>query len=70
MKKFVSIFTFVFTILNMLIYILLMIVLMAGFYDKTIMEKFNAEWWVPFLVLQIWYNVVVARKAEIEPKEK
>lgn len=62
MKKIASIFSKVFTLLNIIIYILLMVALFVAIFDDTMYEKFDFDWWLYFLVAQIWFNVVIERK--------
>jgi Mn2+/Fe2+ NRAMP family transporter len=64
-QKIASAFSITFTVLNYLIYLFLLVVLIGATYDKSLLTKFNFEWWVCFMVLQIWFNVVITRKSEI-----
>jgi hypothetical protein len=66
MKHLANIFRVTFTVLNYLIYLFLLIVLIAATQDKTILESVNMDWWIAFLILEIWFNSVISRKSEIK----
>jgi len=66
MKHLANIFRVTFTVLNHLIYLSLLIVLIAATQDKTILESVNMDWWIAFLILEIWFNSVISRKSEIK----
>jgi len=70
MKNIAIIFRILFTVLNYLIYLFLLVTLIAATQDKSILEDVNIQWWMAFLILEIWFNTVITRKSEIkDPQE-
>jgi Mn2+/Fe2+ NRAMP family transporter len=70
MKNIAIIFRILFTVLNYLVYLFLLVTLIAATQDKSILEDVNIQWWMAFLILEIWFNTVIARKSEIkDPQE-
>jgi hypothetical protein len=47
-----------------------LIVLIAATQDKTILEAVNIQWWMAFLILEIWFNSVISRKSEIKDSQE
>ncbi len=70
MKNIANIFRTLFTVINYLIYLFLLIVLIAATQDKTILEAVNIQWWMAFLILEIWFNSVISRKSEIKDSQE
>jgi len=70
MKNIAIIFRILFTVLNYLVYLFLLVTLIAATQDKSILEDVNIQWWMAFLILEIWFNTVITRKSEIkDPQE-
>ena len=70
MKNIANTFRTLFTVINYLIYLFLLIVLIAATQDKTILEAVNIQWWMAFLILEIWFNSVISRKSEIKDSQE
>jgi hypothetical protein len=67
MKNFniLKMFNTVFTVLNYLIYLFLIVGLLLALFDQDMDKALNYKWWTLFLTLEIWFNAVIVRKKEI-----